>query len=288
MTAILATGFPVERFVEGEGTLIGIGQAPSREDLSDLVDRLHPVLAHGQAVITIHSGRTPEPIRRRLGTVRAALDHQMLAFHATSLPPLAGGILAALAAALAARTQSAAELLAALPALERELLWITWLNTVKGLREPSPSVAQHAAGLLPGRSFAAVSWPEPAVHTLTRHRRIVPLPQAQHDFHLAIAGRESDLTWAEELGAALDNPPTRHYDPTPTGPDWWGTARIVEAVAYPVDLDELYAHTCAGMATAPCPWCGQAVTRPPCPFCGHAGEAGVSRRDPGPREELAA
>lgn len=269
MTAVLAVGFAAEPFLPGEAPVVPLPISPARDDLAGLVASLRDALHSQGAAIAIHCRRAPEPALQRLGTARAALDGQALACHATSLPPLAGAVLCSLAAALSTRLPEPGRLLAALPALERELLWITWLGSVRGLREPAPTLAQQGASLMPGRAFAASSWPQPAVHTLTRDRP-VPLPEAAQEFHLAIAARDGDVAWMDNVALSLDSPPTRHYDPTPTGPQWWSTSRLVEAVAYPVALDVLAGQVGAGLSLDPCRWCGQPVASAPCPFCGYA------------------
>lgn len=266
---IATVGLPVEPLVPGQPDVLCLPDAPERAALESLIDSLAGPLGHPAATIVIYPRRSPEPARQRLETVQLALGRR-LAFYPTDLPPLGAAVLAGLAAALALELPSAGMLLGALPVVERELVWVTWLANVRGLREPTPSLRQHAVSYLPRRTFAVASWPEPTIHVLTRVRRRIPLPELLHEFNLVTAPRDGDEAWISTVAQELGSPPTRQFEPTPSGPEWWGTDHLVEAVAYPIDLPALARHAAAGLSAPACRWCRMPVVASPCPFCGDA------------------
>lgn len=275
-SATIATaGLPVETLVPDQPDVVCLPEAPGRSELETLVDSLAGPLGASAPTIVIYQRRSPEPACQRLETVQLALDRRLV-FYATDLPPLAAAVLAAICARLARELPSAGILLGAMPVVARELVWVTWLSSVSGLSEPSPSLRQHAVSYLPGRTFAVSSWPEPTIHVLTRMRRRIPLPELLHEFNLAVAPRDGDEAWISSVAEELGSPPRREFDATPAGPGWWGTDHLVEAVAYPVDMPALAKHASAGLTPRPCGWCEALVVGSPCPFCGH----GVPRTVP--------
>src|SRR5680860_557953 len=63
-------------------------------------------------------------------------------------------------------------------------------------------------------------------------------------------------------------PPTARFDATPLGPRWWGTARLVEAIAYPVDVPVTARRITQNLSPFLCRWCAEAIATRHCPFCG--------------------
>ena len=104
---------------------------------------------------------------------------------------------------------------------------------------------------------------------MVRHaRREWDGPPLGEDAELLIAGAEDAARLLAPLAGLLDGLPRRTVAPTPLGPSWWGTERLVEAVAYPRALDEIAAELDAEINLEPCAWCGEPVASSPCPFCG--------------------
>jgi hypothetical protein len=166
-----------------------------------------------------------------------------------------------------------------LPELEAELHVVTWLGSVSGLSTPSPSLGQHVASLTPGTAFGVSSWPEPSVHKLRSGSATVPLPEIVRPSRLAIAARGGDADWIRgPVNSGLGSLPVREVDPTPQGPAWWGTSKLVESVAYPVDVERLMAELTGDLEPWVCRWCRELIATTPCPLCGHRGRP-VRRAD---------
>jgi hypothetical protein len=267
-TSVVTVGLRAEQFLDQQGEVVSLSLGPARGELDELFDAVASQLE--RPTVAIVPRRWSEQAIRRLQTVQLASGAPPVAYYVTGLPPLAGGVLAGLAAALATRFAEAGVLWAALPAVERELIWVTWLRSIRRLREPAPSLRQRFAAVTSRRGFVAASWPEPGVHVSRDRRPTPPLPELLTQFQLAVAPNGGDPEWARAVSAELAGVPSREYEPAPLGADWWGTDQLVETVAYPIDVDALAEHAGGSVVTAACRWCGQRITSQACPFCGHA------------------
>ncbi|MGH2749672.1 MAG: hypothetical protein ACRDK3_02170 [Actinomycetota bacterium] len=270
MTAIISIGFKAEAFVSGGGPIPAFSHEPEPHDLERLVDTVRSGIAGTGHALAIYPDYAAEPSLARLETVRTALNTASLTSYGTKLPPLAGATLTALASAVTPYIEAPGVLIAGLPSLERELLVLAWLGSVARLSHPAPSMTQHLVSMWPTTSFGVSFWPEPAVKTLGKKDRTVPLPTTFRPTMLAIAARDAGgPTWIEEvISPALGRPPTARFDPTPLGPRWWGTSKLVEAVAYPVDVPVIARRITQSLAPFLCRWCGEAIATRHCPFCG--------------------
>ena len=75
------------------------------------------------------------------------------------------------------------------------------------------------------------------MHRLGGSRAAVPLPQLTRPSRLVVAPRDGDVAWMRDVvHPALGQLEVRQVEPTPGGKKWWGTGKLVEAVAYPVDV----------------------------------------------------
>lgn len=269
---VLAFGLKPERLVDSEGRIDAFVEAPRQEQVERLVEAVTSGLDAGGGVVAIVPTWFAAEGLMRLQMVQAMLDTDRLAVHRTALPPLAGAALASLTSALGRHVQGPGVLASLLPELEAELHVFTWLGSVSGLSTPSPSLAQHMASLSPGAAFGVSSWPQPSVHRLKGDAAAVPIPQIQRPSRLAVAPRSGDQAWIRgPVNAALGHLGVREVEPTPHGPTWWGTGKLVESVAYPVDVEELAAELQAALVPWVCRWCRELVARTPCPLCGHRG-----------------
>lgn len=268
MVAIVTFGFKPEAFVAEQGSPAWFPDRPRREDLDDIVDAVRLGIEREGHALAIYPSWRAEPVLRRLETARSVIDERRLVLYGTSLPPLAGSVFAALASAVAGSLPSAGALIASLPALERELVVMAWLGSVARLRAPSPSVLQHVASWWPRSAFAAFFWPQPTVRRLRRDDRQVPAPTTYRPQCLAIAARDGDDEWVENaVLPAFGSAPVKEVTPTELGPQWWGTGRLIEIVAYPVDVPVTARRISQGLAHAHCRWCGEPVSSSQCPFC---------------------
>lgn len=269
---VLVFGLRPERLLDTEGRIDAFLEPPGQEQVGVLVEAVKSGLDEGGSVLAIVPAWIgAEPIAR-VAMVRAMLDTHRLALYETALPPLAATVLASLASACAPVAPSTGVLASLLPELEAELHVFTWLGSVTGLSTPAPSFGQHVASLTPGSAFAVSSWPEPAVHRLKGDGSAIPVPQLTRPSRLAVAPRADHTDWIlHTVNPALGNLEVRRVEPTPRGAAWWGTSKLVEAVAYPLDVQALVGQLVAALDPWTCRWCRELVARSPCPLCGHRG-----------------
>lgn len=267
-TTVVGLGVRADSLVAGQGPIESYLDPFERDDGEFLVEQLEVLLEGDRHVVAIHPHWFASAARLRLEMADSLLGRPRLALYETSLPPLAGGVLTSLASALPAQLASPGLVHAALPELEAQLHRFAWLGSVGGLAEPSPRLIQHAASWWPWTSFAVSSWPEPAVRRLTKTDQGVPLPDMPGAHGLVFSAYEADPGWVTtSLAPALRLEPAE-VAPTPYGPTWWGTDRLVEAVAYPSDVAQLAARLAARQQARPCHWCRELIAAQPCPFCG--------------------
>jgi hypothetical protein len=271
-SVLLVLGLRPERLLDSEGRIDAFVDPPGQEQTGVLIEAVTSGLQAAGSVVAIAPGWIGREAVERLAMVRSMLDTHRLATHATALPPLAATALASLASTVAPHVPSTGVLASLLPDLEMRLYAFTWLGSVTGLSTPAPSFAQHLASLTPGSAFAVSSWPEPAVVRLRGDDPTVPLPELAGLHRLVIAPRAGDADWVvRSLNPALGNLDVRRVEPTPAGPQWWGTSKLVESVAIPLDAERLARGLLAGLEAWECRWCRELVARSPCPLCGHRG-----------------
>ena len=283
---VLVFGLRPERLLDSEARIDAFLEPPGADQIGVLVEALSSGLQAGGHVIAIAPDWAGPAAVERLQMARSMLDTHRIAVHETGLPPLAATVLASLASACGAYTPSAGVLASLLPELEAELHVITWLGSVAGLSTPTPSFGQHLASLTPGSAFAVSSYPEPAVHRIGGSRAAVPLPRLERPSRLVVAPRDGDAAWLRDVvNPALGGLEAREIEPTPGGQKWWGTGKLVEAVAYPVDVERLTEELTAALDPWVCRWCRELIARSPCPLCGHRGRP--ARRGGRPQQQRA-
>jgi hypothetical protein len=269
---LLVLGLRPERLLDSEGRIDAFVDPPGQEQVGVLVEAVTSGLQAAGSVVAIAPDWIGRDAAARLAMVRSMLDTHRLAIHATALPPLAATALASLASAAAPHAPSTGVLASLLPELEARLHFFTWLGSVAGLSTPAPSFAQHLASLAPGSAFGVSSYPEPSVSRLHRDGPTVALPELAGLHRLVVAPRDGDPAWVlESVNPALGHLDVRRVEATPRGAQWWGTAKLVESVALPLDLERLVAGLIAGLDPWVCRWCRELVARSPCPLCGHRG-----------------
>lgn len=267
---MLGIGAEIERFVaEGTSALLVSADADGRAD--GLVDALRAAVGDGDGeAVLVAPAWLGDEAGRDLRLARGLVEGGHIGMHFTDLPPLAHSALVALAAGLVAGVGSAGELLAALPAVERSLQSFAWAASVSSLKRPSPSLRQHARSAVPRSAFFVSVAPQESVHDLPARNGDLPIAERDEDLSLLVAGEdEVGVAWILDVAnAALGGLPTQRVEPSPLTERWWGTKRVVEAVAVPATLDEIAAAVPA-IRLAPCGWCGEPVAATPCAFCGH-------------------
>lgn len=265
MTAVMAVAVPSAPFLGGRPAPYALPGGLEPEQLPDVCETVRRLLEQGPVVAVVPAW-ADQRVRERLATLRVAADASNLAIHETELSPLAAGVLAGYAAALADLLPDVGVLLAALEPVARQLITVTWLHKLTGLTTPAPSMAQHAASLLPHTAWAVTSWPEPAI--LRVGSDPLRLPAMRSAVGVAIADHGGDAAWMHQ--AVLSQLPEPHpvlVEPSPAAPAWWGTRRVTEAVLYPLAVDAV-AHVLAQrLESRPCAWCHEPTATALCPFC---------------------
>jgi hypothetical protein len=269
---LLVLGLRPERMLDAEGRIDAFVDPPGQEQVGVLIEAVTSGLQAAGSVLAIVPDWIGGEATARLAMVRSMLDTHRLAIHATALPPLAATALASLASAAAPLTPSTGMLASVMPELEARLHSFTWLGSVTGLSTPTPSFALHLASLTPGSAFGVASWPEPEVVRLRGDGPSVPVPELKGPHRLVVAPRGGDTDWVlHSLNPALGNLELRRVEPTPRGAEWWGTGKLVEAVAVPLDVERVVREVVAATDPWTCRWCRELVARSPCPLCGHRG-----------------
>jgi hypothetical protein len=270
---MLVFGLKPERLIDSEGRIDAFLEPPTQDQAETLIEAVRSGAEAGGHVLAIVPQWIGGEGLLRVQMVQSALDEERLTIHETPLPPLAASVLASLASAVALHLPSTGVLASLLPELERELHVFTWLGSVSGLSVPTPSLGQHLASLTPGSAFGVSSYPEPSVTRLGRDGAGpgVPLPQIARPSRLAVSDHGGDRAWIDRVNLALGGLELREVEPTPRGAKWWGTGKLTESVAYPVDVEALGAELTAAAAPWTCRWCREQIARSPCPLCGHRG-----------------
>jgi hypothetical protein len=267
---LLVFGLKPERLLDREGRIDAFVEPPTQEQLEVLIEAVRSGAEEGGHVLAIVPQWLKGDGMLRLQMVQSALDDESLSIHETSLPPLAGAVLASMASSVAPFLPSTGVLASLLPELEAQLHVFTWLGSVSGLSVPAPSLGQHLASLSPGSAFGVSSYPEPSVHKLGRDGG-VPLPEITRPSAMVVSDQGGDVAWIQTLNAQLGNLQVRQVEPTPNGPTWWGTGKLVESVVHPTDVEALGAELTAAAGPWTCRWCRELIARSPCPLCGHRG-----------------
>jgi hypothetical protein len=283
---ILVIGLKPERLIDSEGRIDAFVEPPTQEQGEVLVDAVRSGAEAGGHVVAIVPQWLKGDGLLRLQMVQSALDDEGVTIHETPLPPLAAAVLASLASAVAPHLPSTGVLVSLLPELEAELHVFTWLGSVSGLSVPAPTIGQHMASLSPASAFGVSSYPEPSVHKLGRDGAGIPLPRIGRPTRLAVSDHGGHAGWMQTVNAALGGLEVRRVEPTPNGATWWGTGKLVEGVAYPIDVERLGAELAQAADPWACRWCRELIARSPCPMCGHRGRPPrrrtAARPDPGP------
>lgn len=266
--AVVGFGYELGTLLDGQRPVTVIAGAPDDDATARIAATLEEALARSEHLVVVAAGWTGPEEQRRLDTALTAVGTDRVAVLPSDLPPLAGGVLAALAAALSEHL-TAGVLVAGLEAIAAELVVVGWVRSVSGLTRPDVSVLLHGASLLPGgRGFGVGLQPEEFVRRL-RPDREVPLALAAETSALAVADRGGDVSWVTDVvNPQLGGLPVTEVESPSRAPEWWGGRKLTEIVAYPADLPALAARV-GDRQTARCGWCETSVAAGSCPFCGH-------------------
>lgn len=277
MTGIVALGRHAGPFLDDPIHVVHVDPADVLGDLSAMHALLSQQVATQGPVLVIYPAELGDAPARAIGTVRAAMDGAPVLWHATRLPPLAADVLVTLAGALGRHLGGPAIVAAALEVLEAQLVHLTWVPSVSGLRDPAPTVWQHARSSLPGSSWLVTSWPEPAIHRMDTGE-LVPLPRPSQQVGVALADLDGDVSWVTPtVSAQMTDAIGVQVPPPPDSAKWWGCKRMTQVVLYPRQVDLLARALAGHLDPGPCRWCRRTVGSPVCPWC-HLPRSGLTRQ----------
>lgn len=219
------------------------------DDDGGLPDRLEP----GRHTLVLAERQDARVLGRVCATVAVEGDRTPVAGRALPVGPLALRVLAR----LAARQDVPPACVVAWVEAAAAATWSgAWLPGVAGLASPSPSLAQHARGVLPGgQGYLVVHGERPRVVTVKGDRRVAAVQ---------VAGGEGLPAPAAALAASLVG--DRHlvaHGPSAEATARYGSPDAVELAALPVPLPT----ASAGDGLPSCVVCALPVPQDACPFC---------------------
>lgn len=243
------------------------------DPLMRLAAAVEAALRDNDAVVVIRPTWAAPQAGDLVGSVRALLETDAVIEVVTPLPPLATGVLAAQLCHVAQAVSTPALLVPGARLLEANLLAMAWTASVSRLDQPGVGLRAHLRSWLPGSAFLVATHPTAMVSVLGRGEP-APINVTRP------AGPLLGVVCASESAdpAVVDGPLLRFLGaarvvgcpPTPALARWWGTGRVVEVVAVPLDLEAAGPAVAARYPVRPCPWCRRPATVGPCPWCGSA------------------
>jgi hypothetical protein len=219
--------------------------------------------SHGH-VVALAPDDPADPARRRMHTVRSALEGDRIAIVPLALPPLARTLLGEQLRQLSGTDLGPGVLAGAARLLSYYLHSGALLASVSKLDRVPVGVGNHVKSLVPGRHFAVLAHPEPYLGEADPAH--VP-PGPGYQTQLAVAGSGLDPAWI--TGPLAAGWHTQHLREVPLPPDsarWWGTSRMVEFTAYIADVGMLY-QLVTSVRRDTCTWCGLEAIGDQCLFC---------------------
>jgi hypothetical protein len=232
--------------------------------LEEQVTRTSAALDAYGHLIALAPADPADPARRRLHTVRSALEADRMAIVPSALPPLAVALLAEQLRQLSGTDLGPGVLAGAARLLTYYLHSGALLGSVARLDRVPVGVGAHVKSLVPGRHFAVLAHPEP--YLAAAEPDAVP-PGPGYQTQLTIAGKGLDPGWI--TGPLAGAWRTQHLREVPLPTDsvrWWGTAKLVEFTAYIADVGMLY-QLVTSVRRDTCTWCGLEVIGDQCLFC---------------------
>ncbi|MFF5437127.1 hypothetical protein [Streptomyces achromogenes] len=264
-TAIAVTSADMALPAQDERTvpavvLTGLDRGPLDEGLAGL----HRLTEQHGYVVVVCSEATPEPVVRRLHTLRALLESDRIALFRPALPPLGVAVLARQLRQLASCELSPGVLASAGRLLTHYIHAGAVLGSVARLDRVPVGLKAHARSWVPGSQFAVLAHPEPQV---VRVGPEATLNGPEFGTWMLVAKGQSHSDWVAGLGTRWGVHGVREVPLPAESPAWWGTGRLVEFCGYLADLSVLYQLVTSVRQTR-CHWCGLDVIGDRCVFCG--------------------
>ncbi|MEU2434903.1 hypothetical protein ABZ595_01660 [Streptomyces rubradiris] len=250
--------------------LTGLDRGPLDEGLAGL----HRLTEQHGYVVVVCSEATPEPVVRRLHTLRALLESDRVALFRPALPPLGVAVLARQLRQLASCDLSPGVLACAGRLLTHYIHAGAVLGSVARLDRVPVGLKAHARSWVPGSQFAVLAHPEPQV---VRVGPEATLKGPEFGTWMLVAKGQSHSDWVAGLGTRWGVHGLREAPLPAESPVWWGTGRLVEFCGYLADLSVLYQLVTSVRRTR-CHWCGLDVIGDRCVFCRATSQAPATPR----------
>ncbi|WP_234358068.1 hypothetical protein, partial [Streptomyces puniciscabiei] len=231
--------------------------------LEHALTELHTLTEQYGYVIVVCSTATPEPVVRRLHTLRSLLESDRIAVFRPELPPLGIAVLARQLRQLASCDLSPGVLASAGRLLTHYIHAGAVLASVSRLDRVPVGLKAHAKSWVPGSQFAVLAHPEPQ---LVRTGPGVTLKGPEFNTWMLVAKGQLQGDWVAGLAGQWSVHGLREVPLPAESPVWWGTGRMTEFCSYLADLSVLYQLVTSVRQTT-CHWCGLDVIGDRCVFC---------------------
>ncbi|GGP31365.1 hypothetical protein GCM10018980_65290 [Streptomyces capoamus] len=250
-----------------------------RKPLDEALTELHAHTEQYGHVVVVCSEATPEPVVRRLYTLRSLLESDRVALLRPALPPLGIAVLARQLRQLASCDLSPGVLACAGRLLTHYIHAGAVLGSVARLDRVPVGLKAHARSWVPGTQFAVLAHPEPQLVKVTPE---ATLKGPEFSTWMLVSKGQLQSDWAAGLGTRWGVHGLRETPLPAESPLWWGTGRLIEFCGYLADLSVLYQLVTSVRRTS-CHWCGTDVIGDRCVFCSAAPPAPGPPRAPEPR-----
>ncbi|KUN82722.1 hypothetical protein AQJ66_21525 [Streptomyces bungoensis] len=234
-----------------------------RRPLEQTLTELHALTEQYGYVVVVCSQATPEPVVRRLYTLRALLESDRVALFRPELPPLGVAVLARQLRQLASCDLSPGVLASAGRLLTHYVHAGAVLGSVARLDRVPVGLRSHAKSWVPGSQFAVVAHPEPQ---LVKVAPGATLKGPEFGTWMLVAKGQLQSDWVAGLAEEWTAHGLREAPLPAESAQWWGTGRVIEFCSYLADLSVLYQLVTSVRQTA-CHWCGLDVIGDRCVFC---------------------
>ncbi|MEU2063058.1 hypothetical protein [Streptomyces sp. NPDC013455] len=234
-----------------------------RKPLDQALTELNALTEQYGHVVVVCSQATPEPIVRRLYTLRSLLESDRIALFRPELPPLGIAVLARQLRQLASCDLGPGVLASAGRLLTHYIHAGAVLGSVARLDRVPVGLKAHARSWVPGSQFAVLAHPEPQLVKVTPD---ATLKGPDFSTWLLLAKGQLPGDWAAGLGTRWGVHGLRETALPAESAVWWGTGRMVEFCGYLADLSVLY-HLVTSVRQTSCHWCGIDVIGDRCVFC---------------------
>lgn len=231
--------------------------------LEHALTELHTLTEQYGYVVVVCSLATPEPVVRRLYTLRSLLESDRIALFRPELPPLGTAVLARQLRQLASCDLSPGVLASAGRLLTHYIHAGAVLGSVARLDRVPVGLKAHAKSWMPGSQFAVVAHPEPQLVKLAPG---VTLKGPEFSAWMLVAKGQLQSDWVAGLAETWGAHGLRETPLPAESPRWWGTGRMVEFCGYLADLSVLY-QLVTSVRQSVCHWCGIDVIGDRCVFC---------------------